>query len=270
MLVGAEAAQRESGLPVSLMQTIQALIVVFVVAGDALAARVRPRRGDVVALALRGDAGAPAVFGRRHCERQRPAGPERPRDARVLERRARRRRAAGRLGRHGGDRRDDQRARRCAQPRPRRGDAARRLRRLRRLVRVGIAVGRADLRGLAAGAVVGAAFAALVVLAARRSGRRRARAHAVRHRLHGVPQPRAVRRRQQPATDAAARPTSRSRCSSDIPLVGEALFAQNLVVYVAVGPRRRRGARDCGAATGASSSTPPARRPRPPTPPGTR
>ena len=35
-LVGAEAAQRESGLPVSLMQTIQALIVVFVVAGDNL------------------------------------------------------------------------------------------------------------------------------------------------------------------------------------------------------------------------------------------
>jgi ABC-type uncharacterized transport system permease subunit len=54
MLVGAEAAQRESGLPVSLMQTIQALIVVFVVAGDALSARVRARRGDVVALAARG------------------------------------------------------------------------------------------------------------------------------------------------------------------------------------------------------------------------
>jgi general nucleoside transport system permease protein len=50
MLVGAEAAQRESGLPVSLMQTIQALIVVFVVAGDAISARVRARRGDVVAL----------------------------------------------------------------------------------------------------------------------------------------------------------------------------------------------------------------------------
>ena len=44
MLVGAEAAQRESGLPVSLMQTIQALVVVFVVAGDALAARLRSRR----------------------------------------------------------------------------------------------------------------------------------------------------------------------------------------------------------------------------------
>ena len=41
MLVGAEAAQRESGLPVSLMQTIQALVVVFVVAGDALSARLR-------------------------------------------------------------------------------------------------------------------------------------------------------------------------------------------------------------------------------------
>ena len=51
MLVGAEAAQRESGLPVSLMQTIQALIVVFVVAGDALSARVRAWRGEVVALA---------------------------------------------------------------------------------------------------------------------------------------------------------------------------------------------------------------------------
>ena len=47
MLVGAEAAQRESGLPVSLMQTIQALIVVFVVAGDAARRRgVRARRGD--------------------------------------------------------------------------------------------------------------------------------------------------------------------------------------------------------------------------------
>jgi simple sugar transport system permease protein len=43
MLVGAEAAQRESGLPVSLMQTIQALVVVFVVAGDALADRRRSR-----------------------------------------------------------------------------------------------------------------------------------------------------------------------------------------------------------------------------------
>ena len=45
MLVGAEAAQRDSGLPVSLMQTIQALVVVFVVAGDAVAARLRARRG---------------------------------------------------------------------------------------------------------------------------------------------------------------------------------------------------------------------------------
>ena len=44
MLVGAEAAQRESGLPVSLMDTIQALVVVFVVAGDAVAARLRTRR----------------------------------------------------------------------------------------------------------------------------------------------------------------------------------------------------------------------------------
>ena len=44
MLVGAEAAQRDSGLPVSLMQTIQALVVVFVVAGDAVAARRRSRQ----------------------------------------------------------------------------------------------------------------------------------------------------------------------------------------------------------------------------------
>jgi general nucleoside transport system permease protein len=49
MLVGAEAAQRDSGLPVSLMQTIQALVVVFVVAGDAVAARLRARRGLPVA-----------------------------------------------------------------------------------------------------------------------------------------------------------------------------------------------------------------------------
>ena len=55
MLVGAEAAQRDSGLPVSSMQTIQALVVVFVVGGDALAARLpcstahahaRPRRPE--------------------------------------------------------------------------------------------------------------------------------------------------------------------------------------------------------------------------------
>jgi general nucleoside transport system permease protein len=44
MLVGAEAAQRDSGLPVSLMQTIQALVVVFVVAGDALTARRQSRQ----------------------------------------------------------------------------------------------------------------------------------------------------------------------------------------------------------------------------------
>lgn len=43
MLVGAEAAQRDSGLPVSLMDTIQALVVVFVVAGDAVAARLGAR-----------------------------------------------------------------------------------------------------------------------------------------------------------------------------------------------------------------------------------
>jgi general nucleoside transport system permease protein len=46
MLVGAEAAQRDSGLPVSLMQTIQALVVVFIVAGDAVAARLRSRRAS--------------------------------------------------------------------------------------------------------------------------------------------------------------------------------------------------------------------------------
>jgi simple sugar transport system permease protein len=53
MLVGAEAAQRENGLPVSLVETIQALVVVFVVAGDALAARLRRRqRVRVSALAV--------------------------------------------------------------------------------------------------------------------------------------------------------------------------------------------------------------------------
>jgi general nucleoside transport system permease protein len=53
MLVGAEAAQRETGLPVSLVETIQALVVVFVVAGDALAARLRRRqRARAAALAL--------------------------------------------------------------------------------------------------------------------------------------------------------------------------------------------------------------------------
>lgn len=43
-LVGAEAAQRQSELPVSLMETVQALVVVFVVAGDALSARLRSQR----------------------------------------------------------------------------------------------------------------------------------------------------------------------------------------------------------------------------------
>ena len=56
MLVGAEAAQRDSGLPVSLMQTIQALVVVFVVAGDALAARLRSRQEHPQgSTAVRGD-----------------------------------------------------------------------------------------------------------------------------------------------------------------------------------------------------------------------
>jgi len=39
MLVGAEAAQRETGLPVSLMQAIQALMVICIVGGNALAER---------------------------------------------------------------------------------------------------------------------------------------------------------------------------------------------------------------------------------------
>ena len=55
MLVGAEAAQRESGLPVSLMDSIQALVVIFVVAGDALATRQRSRR-EVMTLSTQPDA----------------------------------------------------------------------------------------------------------------------------------------------------------------------------------------------------------------------
>lgn len=45
LLVGAEAAQRQTGLPVTLMQSVQSLIVLCVIAGNALAAqraRVRP------------------------------------------------------------------------------------------------------------------------------------------------------------------------------------------------------------------------------------
>jgi len=53
MLVGAEAAQRESGLPVSLMDSIQALVVVFVVAGDALSRRLRTRREVTTSLTQR-------------------------------------------------------------------------------------------------------------------------------------------------------------------------------------------------------------------------
>ena len=55
MLVGAEAAQRDSGLPVSLMDTIQALVVVFVVVGDAVAARLRAQHAHrTVAVAAGG------------------------------------------------------------------------------------------------------------------------------------------------------------------------------------------------------------------------
>ena len=39
LLVGAEAAQRQTGLPVTLMQAVQALIVICVIAGDAIAQR---------------------------------------------------------------------------------------------------------------------------------------------------------------------------------------------------------------------------------------
>ncbi len=39
MLVGAEAAQRQSGLPVTLMQSVQALVVICVIAGNAMAER---------------------------------------------------------------------------------------------------------------------------------------------------------------------------------------------------------------------------------------
>ncbi len=44
MLVGAEAAQRDSGLPVALVQSVQALVVIFVAVGDAVASRVSARR----------------------------------------------------------------------------------------------------------------------------------------------------------------------------------------------------------------------------------
>lgn len=46
MLVGAEAAQRLTGLPVTLMQSVQALVVICVIAGNALAER-RDRVGEV-------------------------------------------------------------------------------------------------------------------------------------------------------------------------------------------------------------------------------
>lgn len=51
-LVGAEAAQRARELPVSLIETIQALVVVFVVAGDALSTRLRSRRSTRTAATI--------------------------------------------------------------------------------------------------------------------------------------------------------------------------------------------------------------------------
>jgi general nucleoside transport system permease protein len=45
LLVGAEAAQRQSGLPVTLMQTVQALIVICVIGGNAVATRLRASDG---------------------------------------------------------------------------------------------------------------------------------------------------------------------------------------------------------------------------------
>ena len=125
------------------------------------------------------------------------------------------------------------------------------------------------ISALAAGAVVGAAFAALVVLL---------RVDQVvaglgltlfgiaftaflNRELYGggssPPRtPRPDRRR-----DPGARPTSRSSARRCSPRTSSSTSPSALVVAVAS---------CCGAATGASSSTPPARRPRPPTPPGTR
>jgi len=51
MLVGAEAAQRTLGLPVALIQSIQAIIVVFVVAAEAVEARLLKREAERIAAA---------------------------------------------------------------------------------------------------------------------------------------------------------------------------------------------------------------------------
>ncbi len=51
MLVGAEAAQRALGLPVALTQSIQAIVVVFVVAAEAIEQRLKRREGERLAAA---------------------------------------------------------------------------------------------------------------------------------------------------------------------------------------------------------------------------
>lgn len=51
MLVGAEAAQRSLGLPVALIQSIEAIIVVFVVAGEAVEQRLLKREAERIAAA---------------------------------------------------------------------------------------------------------------------------------------------------------------------------------------------------------------------------
>jgi len=49
MLVGAEAAQRSLGLPVALTQSIQPIIVIFVVAGEAIEQRILKREAERIA-----------------------------------------------------------------------------------------------------------------------------------------------------------------------------------------------------------------------------
>ena len=51
MLVGAEAAQRSLGLPVALTQSIQAIVVIFVVAGEAIEQRIARRESERIAAA---------------------------------------------------------------------------------------------------------------------------------------------------------------------------------------------------------------------------
>jgi simple sugar transport system permease protein len=46
MLVGAEAAQRSLGLPVALTQSIQAIVVIFVIAGEAVEQRLLKREAE--------------------------------------------------------------------------------------------------------------------------------------------------------------------------------------------------------------------------------